>query len=71
MLHKYEIKVGDTVVSSGMDGIFPKGLPIGKVVNIANQESGIFQSIAVSPFVDFNSLEEVLIVPATRPLNPS
>jgi rod shape-determining protein MreC len=71
MLHKYEVQVGDTVVSSGMDGVFPKGVPVGQVTSIATQESGIFQSIAVTPFVDFNSLEEVLVVPAPQEASPS
>lgn len=71
MLHKYEIKLGDVVVSSGMDGVFPKGLPIGKVSSIVPLESGIFQSIIVAPFVDFNNLEEVLIVPAAPAQSPS
>lgn len=71
MLHKYEVNVGDTIVSSGMDGVFPKGLPVGKVSGISMQESGIFQSIAVTPFVDFNRLEEVLVVPAWQESDPS
>ena len=63
VLRKHDVKVGDTVVSSGMDGIFPKGLPIGKVASIVKQDAGIFQDVTVTPFVDFERLEEVLVVP--------
>jgi rod shape-determining protein MreC len=57
--------VGDTVVSSGWDGVFPKGLRIGYVSEVVKRTSGIFQEIKVTPFVDFDKLEEVLVI-----LNP-
>ena len=62
VLRKHELAKGDTVVSSGMDGVFPKGLPIGKVAEVVKQEAGIFQEVTVTPYVDFERLEEVLIV---------
>jgi len=67
VLRKHDVAVGDPVVSSGMDGIFPKGLPIGKVATIVKQEAGIFQDVTVTPYVDFERLEEVLVVPSTQP----
>ncbi len=56
------VNIGDSVVSSGLDGVFAKGLLIGKVTDIILSKSGIFQEIEVSPFVDFDKIEEVLVV---------
>jgi rod shape-determining protein MreC len=69
VLRKHDIQVGDTVVSSGMDGVFPKGLPIGKVEEIIKYDAGIFQDVTVTPFVDFERLEEVLIILPVKPDN--
>jgi rod shape-determining protein MreC len=71
VLRKHHLSVGDTVVTSGMDGIFPKGLPVGQVADITKHESGIFQDVTVTPFVDFERLEEVLIVPTSEPVDQS
>jgi rod shape-determining protein MreC len=56
-----DVKSGDTVVSSGVDGIYPKGYPIGRVER-AERGSGLYRTITVRPAVDFSSLEEVLVV---------
>jgi rod shape-determining protein MreC len=52
----------ETVVSSGLGGIFPKGLLIGTVSKVMKQDYGLFQDIEVTPSVDFSKLEEVLII---------
>jgi rod shape-determining protein MreC len=62
VLRKHDLNVGETVVSSGMDGVFPKGLAIGQVADINKSETGIFQEVTIRPYVDFERLEEVLIV---------
>ena len=63
VLRKYDIKVGDRVVSSGLDGVFPKGLPIGTVQRIESQPGDLFyKRIEVQPTVDIHKIEEVLIV---------
>jgi rod shape-determining protein MreC len=62
VLRKYDIQEGDTVISSGLDGIFPKGLKVGRVQSITQKNSGIFQEIVVIPSVDFETLEEVMII---------
>jgi rod shape-determining protein MreC len=64
-LRKHDIETGDIVVSSGLDGVFPKGLAVGYVSKVIKPKSGIFQEVTVTPYVDFEKLEEVLIV-----LNP-
>jgi len=62
VVRKAEISLGDTVVSSGLDGVFPKGLRVGSVIEIAKGPSGIFQGVSIRPFVDFERLEEVLVI---------
>lgn len=62
VLRKHEISVGDTVVSSGLDGVFPKGLRLGRISEIVRLNAGIFQKVSVTPYVDFEILEEVFII---------
>ncbi len=50
------------MISSGLDGVFPKGLLLGRVMEITRSNSGIFQEVSVVPYVDFEKLEEVLVV---------
>lgn len=57
-----DVKVGDAVVSSGIGGVFPKGLPIGEVTMVKRGEYGIFQTVTIRPAVNFAHLEEVLVV---------
>ena len=61
-----DIVVGDVVVTSGIDGIYPKGFVIGRVESVEKSGSA-FKSILVKPAVDFSSLEEVLVVLSTPP----
>lgn len=65
-----DVKSGDLVVTSGIDGIYPKGFVIGTIEQVERGASGYHQ-ITVRPAVDFTRLEEVLIVrtpPASRDL---
>ena len=60
-----DIKAGDLVIASGIDGIYPKGYAIGWIETLEKgKESGrgLYWTISVRPAVDFNSLEEVLVV---------
>jgi rod shape-determining protein MreC len=57
-----EVKVGDTVVSSGIGGVFPKGLVIGEVTMVKKGEYGVFQTIEVRPTVNIAKLEEMLVL---------
>jgi rod shape-determining protein MreC len=57
-----DVRAGDTIISSGFDGIFPKGLSIGYVSKIIRRNTGLFQEIEVVPFVDFNRIEEVMVI---------
>jgi rod shape-determining protein MreC len=56
-----DVKAGDTVVASGVDGIYPKGYLIGRIES-ASRGGGLYQTVNVRPAVDFSSLEDVLVV---------
>jgi rod shape-determining protein MreC len=65
-----DVKTGDLVVTSGIDGIYPKGFVIG-TIDHADRGGGAYHEIVIRPAVDFTRLEEVLIVrtpPASRTL---
>jgi rod shape-determining protein MreC len=64
-----DVKVGDTVVTAGTDGIYPKGFPIGRVESV-ERGAGMYRRIGVRPVVDFSNIEEVLVVLATPPSGP-
>ena len=56
-----DIVQGDRVVTSGKDGVFPRGFTIGRVVSVADA-SGVTKTIRVQPEVNFGALEEVLVL---------
>ena len=62
----FDIVVGDVVVTSGIDGIYPKGFVIGQVESI-ERAGGAYKRITIKPAVDFRSLEEVLVVLTPTP----
>ncbi|MGO9138653.1 MAG: rod shape-determining protein MreC [Syntrophales bacterium] len=56
------VSVGNVVVTSGLSGLFPKGLLLGVVKKVEKTDSGLFQKIDVAPFVDFSKIEEVMVI---------
>ena len=62
----FDVVVGDVVMTSGIDGIYPKGFIIGKVESI-ERAGGAYKRITIMPAVDFSSLEEVLVVLTPTP----
>ena len=56
-----QVAAGDVVLSSGLDGIYPKGLVLGKVIE-SQKGKGVFRSIRVEPAIDLIRLEEVSIL---------
>ena len=62
VLRKHDVQIGDTVIASGLDGVYPKGLRIGRVSDLSERSSDIFYDITITPFVDFEKLEEVLVI---------
>jgi rod shape-determining protein MreC len=66
-----DVKAGDVVFASGVDGIYPKGYTIGQVEK-AERGGGLYLTITVRPAVDFSSLDDVLVVLAPpRPAMPA
>jgi rod shape-determining protein MreC len=66
-----DVKAGDLVVASGVDGIYSKGYTIGQVEK-AERGTGLYLTITVRPAVDFSSLDDVLVVLAPpRPATPA
>lgn len=59
-----EVKKGSTVVSSGLGGVFPKGLPIGEVDSVELDQYGLSQTIHVKPTADLYDIEQVMVVDA-------
>ncbi len=57
-----DVQVGDLIVTSGKDGIFPKGLRLGVVQGVVKDPVDLFQRIEVKPLVRLTALEEVLII---------
>lgn len=56
------LEEGEILVTSGMDGIFPKGLPVARVQGIFRSSVSLFQTVHAVPTVDLRNLEEVLLV---------
>ena len=56
-----DVAPGDRILTAGIDGIFPKGIPVGIVVK-ADQGPNLFKNIVVKPAVDFGSVEEVIVI---------
>jgi len=68
IVKRSDVRVGDRVATSGMGRIFPKGLPVGEVTEIADVSWKLFKDIKVRPLVDFAKLEEVLVILKEDPL---
>jgi rod shape-determining protein MreC len=61
-----DVAVGDLVVTSGIEGIFPKGFTLGRV-DAVEKAGPAYKRISVRPAVDFSALEEVLVVLTPTP----
>ena len=57
-----QVRENQTVITSGLGGIFPKGLRIGFITEIIVEPNGLMKKALIQPFVDFDRLEEVLVV---------
>lgn len=62
-----DIKEGDAVVTSGLDGIFPHGLLVGHIASVRREGPGLFLTVDVKPAADFRRLEQVLIITQEPP----
>jgi rod shape-determining protein MreC len=61
---------GDLVVASGLDGVYPKGMPVGVVVQASKAATGYFQDVQVRPAADLARLEDLLIIKYAPPDMP-
>jgi len=64
-----KITVGENVLTSGQDRIFPKDLPVGKVVDFSSDPKSPFLKIRVRPAAHLDRLEEVLVLQTRQDLN--
>ena len=62
-----DIQQGDTVITSGLDGIFPRGLLVGTIQSVRREGPGLFLGVRITPAVDFRELEQVLILTQPPP----
>jgi rod shape-determining protein MreC len=62
VLKSAEVEKGDYVLTSGLGGVFPKGLMVGTISEIQKSRRGMFQDIEIEPVVDFTQLEFLIII---------
>ena len=65
-----DVQVEDMVVTSGFGGVYPKGIVVGKIVEIHNEEGGLLKYGVIDTSVDFQKLEDVAIIVASREAPP-
>ena len=70
VLRKEDVRIGDVIVTSGLDDVFPKGLRIGAIDDISGEPNEMFYTITIAPFVDFEKLEDLLILPVPEKMVP-
>lgn len=61
-LKEFAVNVGDRVIASGLDGVFPKGALLGVVKSVDPSSAGLFQEIELRPSVDVHHIENVLVI---------
>lgn len=57
-----EVEEGEMLVTSGLDGVYPKGIPVARVVSVAPSDYSQFMAVMATPLVDVERLEEVLLL---------
>ncbi|MGE5560637.1 MAG: rod shape-determining protein MreC [Chloroflexota bacterium] len=57
-----DVMVGDTIITSGLGGTFPKGLLIGQVEQVSLHDYGLYRAATIKPAADFGRLQEVMVV---------
>lgn len=67
VLQKETIQPGDTVVTSGLGGLFPREIPVGKVTRVRKPDSSLYLEIEVEPLLDMTRLREVILVLSPPP----
>ncbi len=57
-----DVRVGDTVITSGLDGVFPKGLLVGSIVKVEKPQAGVLQEAELRAAFELGTLEEVIVI---------
>lgn len=65
-----DVDEGDMIVTSGFGGIYPKGLAVGIVSSLKNDAGGLLKIAVLEPAVDFQRLEDVMVIVASREAPP-
>ncbi|HWQ61602.1 MAG TPA: rod shape-determining protein MreC [Negativicutes bacterium] len=61
-----DIIKGDKIITSGFGGIYPKGILLGEVTDVVNEEGGLLKYAVLKPAADFDRLEEVAVIVRSR-----
>jgi len=61
------IEPNEILITSGMDGVYPKGLPVARVTSVKREEGTLFMDVQAEPLVDILRLEEVLLLKRAAP----
>jgi rod shape-determining protein MreC len=61
------VKKGDAIITSGLGGNYPKGIPVGSIETVSTDRDGLHQTAVLKPFADFSKLEEILCLSTTAP----
>ena len=56
------VRMGEEVITSGLDGVFPSGIPVGHVVRTQKVGGNLFLEVEMEPAADFSAIEEIFIV---------
>lgn len=57
-----DVQEGDELITSGLDGIYPRGLPVATVMSVKKHEASSFQTVTAKPAVKFSRMEEALVL---------
>lgn len=57
-----ELEIGDKLITSGKDGVYPRGIPVGIVIRVERKSGGIFLDAEVMPFANYRTLDYVILI---------
>jgi rod shape-determining protein MreC len=66
VMRNEQVEVGDKLITAGVGGIYPKGVKVGMITGISQESFGMTLSVEVVPSVDFDKLEEVIVLVPTE-----
>ncbi len=66
---KYELEIGEVVLTSGLGGSFPQDIVVGRVIEVNRSEADLFQQAVVQPATDFENLEMVFVITNFEPVS--